>query len=442
MSTVTDVPAQGWGRIRQIGPGIVAAATGVGIGDLAVSLVTGARYGTLLLWAVVIGAILKYAMAEGVGRWHLATGTTITRGWRELGNWTLIYFGVYIVIWGFSYGGAVMSATALPLKTLFPAVPFNLWAVLSALAGFVLVLVGHYRLLEKVTMALVGLMFVTVVGTAVLVLPDIPEVVAGLVPRIPDGSVAPVLAMVGGVGGTITLAAYGMWIRAKGWRTSEWLAVMRIDATTAYVLTGVFMIAMLIVGANMLHAAGLDIEGQQGLTAFGEQLREQFGGWARVLFLLGFWATSFTSLLGVWNGVSMFFADFVETVREQRAGAAGGGTVATSSGGVEGEREQDGAERPEVDLERTPAFKVYLLWLTFPPMLLLFLAQPIALVVTYAILGAFFMPFLAATLLLLLNSRRRVPDGYRNGWLSNGTLAVGLLLFAFLLLQELVGQFG
>lgn len=430
MATAQDVPEQGWRRLRHLGPGIVAAATGVGVGDLATSMTVGARHGTVLLWAVVVGAILKFAMIEGVGRWHLATETTMLRGWRSLGVWTLFYFGIYTVIWGFSYGGAVMSATALPLKALFPSVPFNVWAVLSGLIGFVLVLLGHYRLLEKVIMAMVGLMFVTVVGTAVLAAPNMVEVLSGLAPRMPPGSLVYVLGLIGGIGGTITLAAYGMWIREKGWRTREWLAVMHIDATTAYVLTGVFMIAMLIVGANMLHAAGLDLEGQDGLVAFGEQLETQFGAWARILFLVGFWATSFTSLLGVWNGVSLFFADFVSTVREHRAERAGASNADLPDG-----------ERPEDDRERSPAFRWFLVWLTFPPMLLLFLEEPITLVIAYAVLGSFFIPFLAGTLLVLMNSKRRVPDGFRNGWLSNITLGAGLLLFVFLLGQELVGLF-
>src|SRR5690606_26670527 len=117
--------------------------------------------------------------------------------------------------------------------------------------------------------------------------------------------------------------------------------------------TGVFMVAMLIVGANMLHAANLNIEGQEGLVAFGGQLEQQFGAWSRVLFLVGFWATSFSSLLGVWNGVSLFFVDFVRTWRQHRHGEAAG------------------AAMPEQDDERSPYYRAYAAWLTFPPMLLL-----------------------------------------------------------------------
>lgn len=412
-------PATGWGRLRQIGPGFIAAATGVGVGDLAASLVAGSRYGLALLWAVVLGTIVKLALAEGVGRWHLAAETTLLRGWRTLGSWTMVYFGIYIVVWGFSYGAAVMAATALPLRALIPAVPFDVWAIGSGLIGFVLMWFGRYKVLERLMTVLVGVMFVTVVGTAILVLPDVPAILSGLVPRLPDGSLIYALGLIGGVGGTITLAAYGYWVREKGWRTREWLGVMRIDVTTAFVLTGIFVVSILIVGADMLYAAGLEIEGEQGLLTLGEQLDERFGGWARVLFLVGFWATSFTSLLGVWNGVSLFFADFVHTLRGDR----------------DGDAVHEGTD------ERSPYYRAYVAWLTFPPMILLMFDRPIALVIAYAVLGALFMPFLAGTLLALLNSKTRVPKEFRNGWLSNGLLILALALFAALLVVKIIDLF-
>jgi hypothetical protein len=49
-------------------------------------------------------------------------------------------------------------------------------------------------------------------------------------------------------------------------------------------------------------------------------------------------------------------------------------------------------------------------------------ANPVQLVLVYGVLGALFMPFLAATLLWLLNWR--VDRQHRNGWASNVMLIV------------------
>ena len=51
-----EVADSSWrSRLKQVGPGVMAADTGVGAGDLVATLVAGARYGYLLFWAVVLG---------------------------------------------------------------------------------------------------------------------------------------------------------------------------------------------------------------------------------------------------------------------------------------------------------------------------------------------------------------------------------------------------
>ena len=124
---------------RHLGPGIVVAATGVGAGDLVATLIAGSRFGYALLWAAVVGCIVKIALSEGSARYHLATGSTILAGWRSLGKWTSWYFGVYVIIWGFIYGATAMSATALPLTALFPELPLRAWAIIAGIFGFVFV---------------------------------------------------------------------------------------------------------------------------------------------------------------------------------------------------------------------------------------------------------------------------------------------------------------
>jgi Mn2+/Fe2+ NRAMP family transporter len=400
-------------RWNIIGPGLVVAATGIGAGDLVATLVAGSRYGYALLWAAVLGVVIKIALVEGAGRWTLATGRTIFDGWKSLGLWATVYFGVYIVVWGLSYGAAAMSSTALPLAALFPQVPLIWFAIASGLIGAAIVWLGRYRAFEYVIAVLVALMFLTVVGAAVITVPNLGEIVRGLVPTIPDGSVFYTLGLAGGVGGTITLAAYGYWLQEKGWRTPRWMKVMRMDNAMAYVISGVFVISMLIVGAELLYASGVTIaDGEGGLVDLADVLAERYGPFMAPLFLVGFWASSFSSILGVWNGVSLMFADFVATARGLAA---------------------DDPRRKAGGLY----YRAYILWLTFPPMLLLLLDRPIALVVVYGVLGSLFMPFLAVTLLFLLNSRA-VPERWRNRAWLNVVLGVIAAMFLVLGVNELV----
>ena len=407
----TAAPPPRW---RIIGPGLVVAATGVGAADLVATLVAGSRYGYALLWVVIVGVVMKVVLVEGAGRYTLATGRTIFQGWRSLGKWTTIYFAPYIVIWGFVYGAAAMSSSALPIVALYPSLDIKLVAIVSGIVGFLLVWMGSYRFFEKIIAVLVGIMFVTVVGAAIIASPNILEIVKGLRPIIPDGSIVYVLGLAGGVGGTITLAAYGYWLREKQWTTPRFMRVMRIDNTAAYALTGVFVVAMLIVGAELLYSTNIAIStGERGLVDLSAVLDERYGVVFGHVFLIGFWAASFSSLIGVWNGVSLMFADFVGQLK-----------------GL-----PDGHEDTRVGGRY---FKWYVIWLTFPPMALLWLGQPVGLVLAYGVLGALFMPFLAVTLLLLLNSKK-IPDGWRNRWHTNIALGICTVLFAWLGVDQAIG---
>ncbi|WP_275106514.1 Nramp family divalent metal transporter [Nocardioides daphniae] len=217
------------------------------------------------------------------------------------------------------------------------------------------------------------------------------------------------------MGGTITLAAYGYWLREKGWVTPRHMRVMRLDNRVAYTVTGIFVLATLVVGAELLYSAQIAVStGDQGLLDLSEVLDDRYGEWAGKIFLVGFWAAAMSSLVGVWNGVSLMFADFVARARklapDHRDGLAHGRW-----------------------------YRAYILWLTFPPMVMMFLGKPVVLILAYGVLGAFFMPFLAITLLWLLNSDR-VPREWRNRTWSNVAMTLIALAFVVLAANELWNQ--
>lgn len=399
-----------------IGPGLVAAATGVGAADLVATMIAGQRYGYALLWAVIVGTIMKIVLVEGVGRYSLATGNTMFHGWRELGRWTSWYFAPYIVIWGLVYGAAAMSGTGLALSALFPGTNLTMWAILTGVLCFALTWLGQYQLFEKLAAVLVGIMFVTVVGIAAITAPNLPEILRGLVPTIPDGSFVYVLSIAGGVGGTITLAAYGYWLREKKWFTPKWMKVMRMDNSVAYAVTGIFVLATLILGAELLYSANVAVsDNDQGLVDMADVLEARYGTFISKWFIVGFFSAAFSSCLGVWNGVSLMFADYVGHLKNLPQGHP-----STSTGGK--------------------YYRAYLIWLTFPPMLLLLLGKPTGLIIAYGVLGAFFMPFLGLTLLVLLNTKH-TPKEWRNGWFINTLMGIISVAFVYLCISQVAGLF-
>ncbi len=212
------------------------------------------------------------------------------------------------------------------------------------------------------------------------------------------------------------MASYGYWIQENGWKGPSYISPMRYDSAIAYIVTAIFTLSLLVLGAALLYGTDTSISGEQGLVSFASIMGNELHPAARWLFLLGFWSASFTSVIGVWNGVSYLFADFIRNVRKLN---------------IDKEK-----------LNQTKAFRFYVFWLTFPPMLLHFIGKPVGLIIVYGALGALFMPFLAITLLWLLNSKKELPEGRRNHWLSNLLLILCLVLFAVLAVNELRNLFA
>jgi Mn2+/Fe2+ NRAMP family transporter len=398
-------------RLRDLGPGIVIAATGLGAGDLIAASVAGAKYGIAILWAAVIGAVLKFTLNEGLARWQLGTGTTLLEGWvRRLPRFWSVYFFVYLLLWSFIVAGALMAATGLAVHALVPAVSVEAGGALQSVLAAVLVLFGRYRLLEVMMKFFIVLMFAVVLYCAVALQPDWGSIVGAIVvPRLPEGSLLFLLGVMGGVGGSVTLLSYGYWIRERGWSGPAQLSQVRTDLLVAYGLTGLFGIAIMIISAGVSPDV---MSGSKMVLAVAEQMGATVGDVGKWCFLIGFWGAVFSSMLGVWQGVPYLFADFVHEWRN-----------------TTGEKVIDSGSVP---------YRAYLAYLTFPPMVLLWFGKPVWVVLIYAVAGAAFMPLLAG-LLLYMNGFRDWLGPLRNRRSANLVLLMALALFAMLLIQKLIG---
>jgi Mn2+/Fe2+ NRAMP family transporter len=413
---------RGWrASLTVLGPGLAVAATGVGAGDLVAASVSGARYGFAVAWAAVIGAVLKFAVNEGLARWQLATGTTLLEGWvRYLGRWVQYLFLGYLVIWSFIVAGALISACGLAAHALAPILTVEAWGIVHSLAAATLVLLGGYRPFEKLIGLFIGLMFVTLIGSAFLVAPPSESLAATIrEASLPPGSVKYILGVIGGVGGSVTLLSYGYWIREKGWEGAGRIGTVRADLAIAYGLVGLFGLAVMILAAHVLHGSGTEVAGAAGVLRMAGMLENVAGVFGKWIFIVGCWGAMATSMLGVWQGVPYLFSDFVGMMQ----------------------RLDRDAQRRAVDV-RSPWYRGFLLYLCVPPMVLLMFQKPVGLIVLYSVLSALFMPFLAGTLLFMNSRRSLVGTALRSGWILNGLLLLCLALFAYLGLDKILGALG
>lgn len=402
--------------IAVIGPGILVAATGVGAGDLATATFTGTKLGTAVLWAVIVGAALKFVLNEGLTRWQLATETTLLEGTvAHLGRWVQWGFAAYLICWSYLVAMALMSACGVGMQAMIPvfaddAIGKIVFGILQSLIAVGLVLLGGYALFEKVMSVCIGLMFFTVVATAITMLPPPGDVAFGLVvPTIPDfrgEGLEWTVALLGGVGGTLTVLCYGYWIHEEGRKGIDDLRTCRLDLAVGYGMTAIFGLSMIVIGSQIGEVEG---RGAGLIVNIADTLERTFGGFgpiARWAFLIGAWGAFFSSLLGVWQSIPYLFADFWGIVRKS----------------------DEPADGPRVDTKSLP-YRAYLFGIAILPMSGLFLFDFRSAVKVYAVIGALFIPMLAGVLLYLNGNATLVGEKNRNSRLTAGVLGVTLLVF-------------
>ncbi len=402
--------------LKLAGPGLVVAATGIGSGDVVSATVGGARYGVVLLWAILLGAFFKFVLSEGIARWQLATGTTVIEGWAaHLPAWVKFYFGVYLVLWTIAVSAALTNACGLGLSNLTGgAIPQSWGAVAHSLVGFGFVYLGGYGKFEKLMKLLVGVMGFSILVCAGLTMTNPGTAAQGLVlPVIPVGSGTYVLSLIGGIGGSVTMLSYNYWMREEGMRGSSWLSYVRGDVAVAYVFTAVFGISIMLIANTAFFLPGVplkDAEAVPRMAAFLGTVLGPFGVWA---YGFGFWAAVFASLLGVWQSVPYLYADIYGVMKGLSLEA-----------------------RAEVTKVTSRPYLLALVFITLVPLPLAFTGAPLLVIVTYTVIGSLFVPFLAATLLYLNNRVAWTEDVPKNAVTTNLLLVVILVLFVLVGGQE------
>lgn len=399
--------------IALVGPGVMLAASGVGAGDLAGGAFAGIKLGTVVLWAVVCGAAFKFVVTEGLARWQLATGTTLLEGAvLRLGRPVQWGFLVYLFVWTFGVGTSLISACGVAAHALFPVFddPVRgkiVWGIVHSLIGLAMVWWGTFRFFERLMGALVAIMVIVVLVTGWMVKPNWSAVSHGLlIPTIPDQpeAVAWTLALMGGVGGTLTVLCYGYWIREEERTGTEDLTLCRIDLGMSYAVMALFGIAMVII------ATGVTLEGSGAklLVELADRLQQSLGRTARQLFLIGAWAAVFSSLVGVWQSVPYLFADFWQLFRRR------------------GKLDAENFHPAPVD-KRGWDYRGYLLALALVPMIgLQYNFQLVQ--KANSVFGALVMPMLAAALLVMNGRSDWIGANNRNRWWTTAAL-IGILIF-------------
>jgi Mn2+/Fe2+ NRAMP family transporter len=396
-------------RLADLGPGLLLAAAGIGVGDMVSSIIAGAEYGLTLIWALAAGVLVKFTITEGAARWQLATDRTLVEGWRDhLPAPILIGFFVYFVVWSYMVASALVSASALVPAAVMPGVSVQTWGLVHAVAAFLMVYFGRYEQFLAVIKWFIAFKVTAVIATVLLIIVRSGADWTTIGGR-SDLSVGYVLSLIGGIGGTVTLLSYGYWMREEGWTGPRRMGTARVDLMVSFGLAFVFALAMMFLSTQIEWQGAILDEGPRLCLLLADRIGLETGPLGRAVFLVGFWGAAFSAVLGVWHGVPFLFDDFVHLWRRRAPGG------------------QQGAP-----------YRGWAAYLTLASISALVFGRPVRIVFAYTIVGSLFFPFVICTLLWLNNSKK-MPGALRYGTAANVVLGTALVLFGYLAVMSLEG---
>lgn len=285
-----------------IGPGFLVTAAFVGPGTVFTATVAGANFGFVLLWAVAFSVAATIILQNMTARLALATGQGLGENivaalshpiLKVIAGGLVI---AAIVIGNGAYEGGNVAGASLGLEGVFgaPDWPINPWPLFIGLIAGALLLKGNYKLLETALIALVAIMSLAFIVTAVLVQPDITDIFSGLfVPSLPVGATLTVIALIG-----TTVVPYNLFLHAasvsKKWRGLENLATANRDIYIAIPLGGLLTIAIITTAASAFLGSNVTINSAADIAP---ALTPLFGDWSTILIAVGLFCAGISSAI-------------------------------------------------------------------------------------------------------------------------------------------------
>lgn len=136
--------------LKKLGPGLLFAGAAIGVSHLVQSTRAGADFGFGLLWALFLIHLFKYPFFQFGPRYAIATGESLLQGYLRLGRGFLWVYFLLTLATMFTIQTAVTIVTAGLAANLFGITGDPvIWSVVITLVSMAILLIGHYRMLDR-----------------------------------------------------------------------------------------------------------------------------------------------------------------------------------------------------------------------------------------------------------------------------------------------------
>ena len=304
-----------------LGPGILYAASAVGVSHLIQGTRAGADYGLQLSFIIIIACFFKYPCIRFGGDYAAATGKSLISNYRSQGWWA---FGIYSVAQIISMVFVIAAISLFTQGLIQVALNFEMNPILgvSLLLGIVtiILLTGHYRFLETVSKFIVAIFSILILLAVVLVAGKIDWSFSNVL--LPPINVPMLLYMVAMIGfmptPTDASVVQSLWTCARAEEKGNLPSPSdaKLDFNVGYIMSVVLALCFLVLGAGVMYVPGTELETSS--VGFSRQLIELFtetiGTWSFPLISIATIFVMLSTLIAVVDGMTRVAVGITESV--------------------------------------------------------------------------------------------------------------------------------
>ncbi|AFL85485.1 Mn2+/Fe2_ transporter, NRAMP family [Belliella baltica DSM 15883] len=288
---------------KYIGPGPLVAAAFIGPGTVTVCTLAGVTFGYELLWALALSIVATVVLQEMAARIGLLTQKGLAAVISEyLQKGIARYFSIALVLMAIVIGNAAyeagnISGGALGAELFFHLPNLNIGQFKISLMNFLigsiallLLLTGNFKTITNYLTVLVILMSLAFLITAILLNPNLYELLSGFVPRVSSANILNIIALIG-----TTVVPYNLFLHStlvgKKWNKPTDIKYIRFDTVVSVVVGGLVSMAIVVTASS---GKILSIESAADLAVGLETL---LGSYAKYFMAFGLFSAGVTSAI-------------------------------------------------------------------------------------------------------------------------------------------------
>lgn len=343
-------PPVGLAIFAILGPSIVWCSEYIGSGEVILATRTGAILGTGIMWAVVIGVLLKFWIGMSGAHYTVCTGEGMIDMFGRIPgpkNWPVWIILVAQFVSGAIGMSGVASASAIFVSEL-THIDLRICGLIIVVFAVFVTWSGKFEWLKYIMSIFVFLIILGVFNVVVQVFPGFNTFISGFVPSVPvvpqwaiainepENPWKLILPLIGwGAGGFASQVFYTYWIIGAGYGLTEkdvygkpsdlkrlkslsiseagilkkWTKVVYFDAFIAVVLGTGITLGFVLAGAEILGPLHLAPKGNQVAFELTHIFSRDWGKIGALLFLIGGTAALVSTLVGQMAGWPRLVSD-------------------------------------------------------------------------------------------------------------------------------------